>query len=216
MALLLFPTFSPQVILSSPLFSIVSSLYVVVPYHTPNSSDICGTSCLLTMPLSRSRSKGKTRKDTRSSLSSSLRFTFLASCCLLHHSLIIAPWIHSHQVHAEQHPTIPRSNNRYTHYQYRGSSSSTSADGAFLSSPGVETNIFLILRIIIVKRQKYSNPPTFILRGIPPPKSTQTVSYLTSMHDVLGSGSPMPTYAASMGWDVASSKPDMSNYSTYR
>ena len=33
MALLLFPTFSPQVILSSPLFSIVSSLYVVVPYH---------------------------------------------------------------------------------------------------------------------------------------------------------------------------------------
>ena len=30
MALLLFPTFSPQVILSSPLFSIVSSLYVVM------------------------------------------------------------------------------------------------------------------------------------------------------------------------------------------
>ena len=103
------------------------------------------------MPLRRRISRGKsTRKDTRSSFTGSLyspllgsfaRVTFLASCCLLHHSLIIAPWI-PHQVHAEHHPTIPRSNNRYTHYQYSGSSSSTAADGAFLSSPGVETSTF--------------------------------------------------------------------------
>ena len=61
----------------------------------------------------------------------------LASWCILHNSPAAkeAPRIRCHHgVRAEHHhPTIPRSNNRYTHYHY-SSSSSAAADGALETS----------------------------------------------------------------------------------